>query len=119
MQNQEWMQDSSKARVGDNYQRQKIYPQRRWIWNGKSRGLIALILLAISAVLALMGLGLTVIMQAYVNAQGTQLTMALFGMLGLMVIILVCVAIFVIVAVALIMQALKARWYIRQRYARL
>ena len=119
---QEWKasQEGSEYRAGytenaqyaggfESEQQQKIYPQEeRWL-NGTAFSIFAIILSSIGFFLAVAGIVGSSIVLEYVNGQQAILAGGVIGLVSSIVVLLVCVAIFVIAVVALAIRTGRVR----------
>ncbi len=112
----EQQQGSSEVRAGENYPGQKIYPQEELSLRSKALGIIAIILSSIGFFLTVAGFVLSSIVLNYANGREDRLAEGMIGLVSSIVVMLVCVAIFIIAVVALAIRANRARRWTRRGY---
>jgi len=95
--------------AGDNYQEQKIYPPAQLSWPGKALGIIVIILSAIGFFPSVAGIVASGLVLKYANGQEVLLAAGVLGLISTILVMLVCIAIFVIAVVALALRVSSAR----------
>ena len=90
-------------------QQQKIYPQDKRSSRGKALGILAIVLASLGFFIAVAGIVISAIVLKYANGQEDRLIGGVIGLVGSIVVLLVCVAIFVIAVIALAIRARRVR----------
>ncbi len=95
--------------AGDDYQEQKIYPQEELSWRGKALGIMMIILSSIGFFPSVAGIVASALVLKYANGQEVLLVAGVLGLVSAILVMLVCIAIFVIAVVALALQKGRVR----------
>ncbi|MFL5627371.1 MAG: hypothetical protein ACJ788_17485 [Ktedonobacteraceae bacterium] len=88
---------------------QKIYPQRAWSPRGKMPGILAIVLSSIGFFIAVGGIVVSAIVLKYAHGQQEWLAGGVIGLVGSIVVMLVCIAIFVTAVVMLSLRGRRGR----------
>ncbi len=102
-------QESIEGIAGDDYQEQKIYPQDQLSWRGKAFGIMMIILSSIGFFPAVAGIVASGLVLKYANGQQVLLAAGVLGLVSTILVMLVCIAIFVIAVVALAIRVSSER----------
>jgi len=95
--------------AGDDEQEQKIYPQEQVSSRRTARSTIAIILASLGFFLALAGIILSSFALQFANGQQAMLQVGVIGLVSSIVVLLVCVAFWVIAVVTLAIRTSRAR----------
>jgi hypothetical protein len=119
---QEWQANQEYSEYQADYpgryeseQQQKIYPQgERWL-DGTALSILAIILSSIGFFLTVASIVASAIVLKYANGQQELLAGGVIGLVSSIIVMLVCVAIFVIAVVTLAIRARRVRRRVRAR----
>ncbi len=113
---QEWQSDQEYGEYRGEYteryegeQQQKIYPQEERRLESRAFWIIAIILSSIGFFPAVVGIAGSAIVLKYANGQQALLAGGVMGLVSSIIVMLVCVAIFVIAVVALAIRTGRVR----------
>ncbi len=104
--------------AGDDYQEQKIYPQEQVSSRRNARSTIAIMLSSIGFFLALAGIILSAIGLKFANGQQAMLQAGVIGLVSSIVVMLACIAIFVIAVITLVMRLRRERGWTGRTFGR-
>ncbi len=105
--------------AGDDYQEQKIYPQEQVSSRKTARSTIAIILSSFGFFLALAGIIFSSFALQFANGQQAMLQAGVIGLVSSIVVMLVCIAIFVIALVTLVMRLRRERGWTGRAFGRI
>src|SRR5258708_2021745 len=93
----------------DSQQQQKIYPQQGSSARGKALGIIAIILSSLGFFISVAGIVISALVLKFAHGQEERLTGGVAGLVGSIVVMLVCIAIFVTAVVVLALRGRRRR----------
>jgi phosphotransferase system glucose/maltose/N-acetylglucosamine-specific IIC component len=99
----------------DSQQQQKIYPQQEWSTRGKALGIIAIILSSLGFFISVAGIVISALVLKFANGQEERLAGGVAGLVGSIVVMLVCIAIFVTAVIVLSLRGRRRRRWTRAR----
>jgi uncharacterized protein YhaN len=105
--------------AGDDHQEQKIYPQEQVSSRRNARSTIAIVLSSIGFFLALAGIILSAIALQFANGKQAMLQAGAIGLVSSIVVMLACIAIFVIAVISLVMRLRRERGWTRRTFGRI
>jgi uncharacterized protein YhaN len=105
--------------AGDDEQEQKIYPQEQVSSRRTARSTIAIILASLGFFLALAGIILSSFALQFANGQQAMLQAGVIGLVSSIVIMLACIAIFVIAVITLVVRLRRERGWTRRTFGRI
>lgn len=105
--------------AGDDEQEQKIYPQEQVSSRRNARSTIAIILSSIGFFLALTGIILSSFALQFANGQQAMLQAGVIGLVSSIVIMLACIAIFVIAVITLVVRLRRERGWTGRTFGRI
>lgn len=99
----------------DSQQQQKIYPQQGSSARGKALGIIAIILSSLGFFISVAGIVISALVLKFAHGQEERLAGGVAGLVGSIVVMLVCIAIFVTAVVILALRGRRGRRWTRTR----
>ncbi|MFL5693741.1 MAG: hypothetical protein ACJ795_18250 [Ktedonobacteraceae bacterium] len=99
----------------DSQQQQKIYPQQGWGTRGKALGIIAIILSSLGFFISVAGIVISALVLKFASGQEERLAGGVAGLVGSIVVMLVCIAIFVTAVIVLSLRSRRGRRWTRAR----
>ncbi len=104
--------------AGDDEQEQKIFPQEQVSSRRTARSATAIILASIGFFLALAGIILSSFALQFANGQQAMLQAGVIGLVSSIVVMLMCIAIFVIAVITLVMRLRRERGWNGRAFGR-
>jgi hypothetical protein len=99
----------------DSQQQQKIYPQQGSGARGNAIGIIAIILSSLGFFISVAGIVISALVLKFASGQEERLVGGVAGLVGSIVVMLVCIAIFVTAVVILALRGRRGRRWTRTR----
>lgn len=93
----------------DSQQQQKIYPQQGSSARGKALGIIAIILSSLGFFISVVGIVISALVLRFAYGHEERLAGGVAGLVGSIVVMLVCIAIFVTAVVILALRGRRGR----------
>ena len=93
----------------DSHQQQKIYPQQGSSARGKALGIIAIILSSLGFFISVVGIVISALVLRFAYGHEERLAGGVAGLVGSIVVMLVCIAIFVTAVVILALRGRRGR----------
>lgn len=114
----EQQQEYSAGLAADDYQGQKIYPQKEPRQRGKVLAIIAIVVSSLGFFITLAGIIISGIALRYANGQEEKIVRGVIGLVGSLLVMFVCVAIFVVAVITLSIRAMRRRRQTESGYNR-
>ncbi len=104
--------------AGGDYQEQKIYPQEQVSSQRNARSAIGIMLSSIGFFLALAGIILSAFALQFANGKLAMLQAGVIGLVSSIVVMLTCIAVFVVAVVTLVMRLRRERGWTGHAFGR-